>query len=265
MAVRRRQLEDNPFKYIRMPKASPGEINTYNRDECGRILRAARDFMKAGNTENRLRWDLLITLALATALRRGELLNCTWADIDFEAQTIKVAPKDDTAMTWKWLIKDTDRRTLPITDELTQLLADHQSRQPEGYPYVFVPPARYDHIQQLRAQGRWTYSDSRLKLVSNFSRDFGRILARAGVKKGKFHDLRRTAICHWFAAGMSEFEVMKLAGHANFTTTHKFYLAVADDLVDRARRVTAQLMPGSWLRAGCARESRPEGEGGCRS
>ena len=44
----------------------------------------------------------------------------------------------------------------------------------------------------------------------------------------------------WFANGMSEYDVMTLAGHSSFATTHKFYLAVADDLVDRARIATAQ-------------------------
>ena len=39
----------------------------------------------------------------------------------------------------------------------------------------------------------------------------------------------------WFANGMSECEVMKLAGHSDFVTTHKFYLTVEDGLVDRAR------------------------------
>jgi hypothetical protein len=38
---------------------------------------------------------------------------------------------------------------------------------------------------------------------------------------------------------MSEYDVMTLAGHSNFATTHKFYLAVADDLVERARKATA--------------------------
>jgi hypothetical protein len=38
---------------------------------------------------------------------------------------------------------------------------------------------------------------------------------------------------------MSEYDVMTLAGHSNFATTHKFYLAVADDLVCRARGATA--------------------------
>jgi hypothetical protein len=34
----------------------------------------------------------------------------------------------------------------------------HRGRQPEGYPYVFVRPARYDYIQQeLRAEGKWKF------------------------------------------------------------------------------------------------------------
>ena len=118
---------------------------------------------------------------------------------------------------------------------------DHQSQQPEGYPYVFVPPARYDHIQNvLRPNGKWTLSDSRLKVVNNFKRSFDQILTRAGVKTGTFHDFRRTAISIWLANGMSEYEVMILAGRSSFATTHKFYLEVADDLIYRARAATAQ-------------------------
>ena len=39
---------------------------------------------------------------------------------------------------------------------------------------------------------------------------------------------------------MSELDVMTLAGHSSFATTHAFYLAVADDLVDRARVAAEQ-------------------------
>ena len=178
------------------------------------------------------------------------MLNSVWSDIDFEEQTITVAPKDETPETWMWLIKDTDRRTLPLTEDLTQILAEHQTRQPEGYPYVFVPPARYDFIQrQLRAKGLWTYSDSRLKVINNFGRDFGLILTRAAVKSGEFHDLRRTAICNWFIEGLSELEVMKLAGHADFKTTHKYYLKARDGLVDRARQASARVLSRNLARA----------------
>ncbi len=33
---------------------------------------------------------------------------------------------------------------------------------------------------------------------------------------------------------------MVLAGQSSFATTHRFYLAVADDLVNRARQATSQ-------------------------
>lgn len=122
------------------------------------------------------------------------------------------------------------------------MLADHQSRQPEGYPYVFVPPYRYDRIQNLRKQGKWTLSDARLKVINNFGRKFRKILGHANVRNLKFHDFRNTALSNWFAQGLKEYEVMRLAGHSSFSTTHKFYLAVADDLVDRAREATTKAL-----------------------
>ncbi len=232
--VKRRLLDENPLAHITMPRYSKNDIRRFSEKECEQLLKAAQD--SVGNVDDgaTVRWDLLVVVALSTGLRRGEILNCTWKDIDFEEQTVRVAPKEETVETWEWFVKDMDRRTLPLTNDLVGLLVNHQSRQPAGYPYVFVPPARYDYIQrELRARGLWTYSDSRLKVLNNFQRDFGLILRRAGIETGEFHDLRRTAICNWFEEGMSEFDVMKLAGHADFQTTHKFYLRVRDDLVQR--------------------------------
>ena len=60
------------------------------------------------------------------------------------------------------------------------------------------------------------------------------------VRKRKFHCFRNTALTNWFANGMTEHDVMTLAGHSSFSTTHEFYLAVADDLVDRARIAVEQ-------------------------
>ena len=71
-------------------------------------------------------------------MRRGELLNTTWKEIDFDKRTIEISPKSNTNHTWTWLIKDTERRILPLTDEVLKLLTSLQERQREGYPYVFV-------------------------------------------------------------------------------------------------------------------------------
>lgn len=236
LAVNRKQLDENPLQRIDMPKLPKKKINIYNNSQCQRIQLAAHEYTTKWNPVKSVRWDLLIAVALVTAMRRSELMNCTWADVDFDAQTIEVNSKENTKDTWEWQIKDAEHRTLPLTNEITQMLVNHQIIQPEGYPYVFVPSARYDHIQNvLRPKGKWTLEDARLKVVNNFKRSFDKIRLKAGVKTGTFHDIRRTVISMWFANGMSEYEVMRLAGHSDFATTHKFYLTVADGLVDRAR------------------------------
>jgi len=98
---------------------------------------------------------------------------------------------------------------------------------------------RYDFIQGRRAKGDWCYSDSRLEVVNNFYRQFSTIQKKAGIrKKGTFHDLRRTALSNWFQQGCSEYDVMVLAGHSSFQTTHEFYLSLKKDYLDRARRAS---------------------------
>ena len=108
------------------------------------------------------------------------------------------------------------------------------------FPYVFVPVDRYDCIQQLRKQEKWTLKHASRKVIGKFTPVFDQILKRAHVRKRTFHCLRNTALTNWFANGMNEHDVMTLAGHSSFATTHAFYLAVADDLVDRARVAAEQ-------------------------
>ncbi len=236
LAVQRDQLEKNPLRNIKQPKTPRKKVRIYSPDECRRIFAATREVQK----ESLLQWDLLITIALTTGMRKGELLNITWSDINFESETIDVTPKQKTEETWEWQIKDTDCRTLPLTTQTVALLAKLQMKQPDGYPYIFLPPERYDHIQQLRREGKWTFSSARTSIINNFTRQFQKILQKAGIRKGQFHDLRRTALSNLLAKGLSKYDLMTIAGHAKFETTQQFYLAVEDDLLGRARDATTE-------------------------
>jgi len=248
LAVQRKQLEDNPLQYIRLPKVQKPKIRVYTDDELDSMLKIASQFQN----EAVLEWDIMITLAITTGMRKSELLNLVWTDIDFGEMAINVTPKESTTETWEWKIKDTDHRVLPLKEDVSQLLIELQNRRPEGYPYVLVPPGRYDHIQQKsRPRGNWTLSDARNSVINNFTRQFNKILAMAHVKKGTFHDIRKTAITDWFGQDLTEYDVMTLAGHANFATTHKFYLAVADDLIARARRATTHQVSHELLQKCC--------------
>ena len=100
LAVNRKQLEESPLQYIAMPKSPKKKINIYADAQCRLILKAAQEYTGERNPSKSLKWDLLITVALATAMRRAELLNCTWSDVDFDAQTIEVNRKQNTKETW---------------------------------------------------------------------------------------------------------------------------------------------------------------------
>jgi len=248
LAVERKQLDENPLQFVKQPKVSKKRIKIYTPEEISHILRVASQFQNPSVLE----WDLLITMAITTGMRKSEMLNLVWSDIDFSEMTIEVTPKENTDETWEWKIKDTDRRSLPLKEDVSRLLIDLQNRRPAGYPYVFVPPGRYDYIQQvLRPSGKWTLSSARNSVINNFTKQFNQILVRAHVEKRTFHDIRKTAITNWFRQGLSEYDVMTLAGHSNFSTTHRFYLAVADDLVDRARQATGHKVSQELLQKCC--------------
>jgi integrase len=97
---------------------------------------------------NGLRWEVLLPVELATGMRRGEILNATWRDANFDNLTMEVDPKKNTDETWEWHIKDSEHRALPLTEDLINMLAAHQNEQSEGFPYVFIPPKRCEVIQQ---------------------------------------------------------------------------------------------------------------------
>jgi integrase len=252
LGVQRRQLDENPLVYVKPPKVPKQKIRVYTDDEIDRMLRVASELQNPDVLE----YDLMITLALTTGLRKSELLNLVWSDVDFDRMTIDVAPKESTKQTWQWKIKDTDRRTVSLMEDVAQLLIGLQNRRPEGYPYILIPPQRYDYIQQvLRNKPNWTLSSARNKLVNNFSKVFNRIRAKAKIGKGTFHDIRRTAITNWFRQGLSEYEVMTLAGHAKFETTRTFYLAVSNNLTDKARKANNHQVSQALLERYCQENS----------
>lgn len=247
LAIHRKQLDENPLSYVKAPKVPKKRIRIYTEGEIDLLVKKATEFQ---STEV-LEWDLTITLAITTGLRKSELLNLTWDDINFEQMTVEVNAKVNADQIWEWRIKDTDHRTLPLTEDVKKLLLQVRQKRPESCPYILVPPARHEHILRLRQDGKWTLNDARNTVINNFTRQFNKLVKLAAVNKRTFHDIRRTAITSWFRQGLSEYDVMTLAGHANFETTHKFYLAIADDLISRARKAVAHQVSVDLLRQRC--------------
>ena len=71
LAVDRKQLDEHPIVHVKPPKTPKNkEIHTYTDDECDRMIRKATEFQR----ENVLEWDIVITLALISGMRKSEIL-----------------------------------------------------------------------------------------------------------------------------------------------------------------------------------------------
>ncbi len=199
---------------------------------------SVEDFNKVFKVCNRLWWKVFLTLAYTSAGRRDELLNLTWADVDFENQNVSFLPKKTSDFMLEWEPKDHESRMIPVPPETIQLLANLQAESDEGSSYVFIKTDRLKHILKRRAKGTW---QSDYELVNNISRSMEVICRRAKIKFFTPHDLRRTCITNW-AKKLPIQTVQHLAGHSNMTTTRKYYLSVQKSDLKMARELQSKLV-----------------------
>ncbi|MHC4789905.1 MAG: phage integrase SAM-like domain-containing protein [Planctomycetota bacterium] len=68
LAVNRKQLDESPLQHIAMPKSPKKNIHIYPDTQCRRMLKAAQEYTAKWNPETSVKWDLIITVALADDL-----------------------------------------------------------------------------------------------------------------------------------------------------------------------------------------------------
>ena len=153
---------------IQLPKNSEHVVKRITADNEHALINAA----ERCRTKNLCH---LITLAIETGMRRGELLALEWEDIDLERSELLVRRS-----------KNGKSRTIPLTARAHTTLANMKSdcRKP-----VFP------------------LSANAVRLA------FERVRTRAGLKNIRFHDLRHEAISRLFDRGLTTPEVALLSGH----------------------------------------------------
>lgn len=221
----------NPFAKIKQRKLTPKTIRYLTTKEYHTLIE---------NSSN-LWWKAFLSVAYCCGLRRGEILNLTWKDIDFINQLIHVRAKKTSPDILAWESKTHENRSVPMPEQTAQHLANLQVEAVEGFPYVFIWQERLDRIKNLQKNGDWT---SLKAIRNNLNRDFDVIRRRAGVAKCTLHDLRRSAITNW-AQALPIQAVQQFAGHSNITTTKKYYLAVRKEDVEKAGIFLNQLLAQS--------------------
>lgn len=200
------------------------------------------------NCPNKL-WQARLLLARTASLRRGEVLNLTIDDVDFKRGVVRIQPKKDSPSTWRWHIRETRKREVPLVPEVGKLLAELVREIHDNQPYLLLTPQRYKRIMELKRQGLLLDRIRRFP-DENWVKPFGRIRKRSGVQKATFDDLRKTCIKEWADSGLPLDDVMKLAGYCDIETfLLTYYGTVRSSSLDTARLVSENVVKSApWLK-----------------
>lgn len=122
-AVEREMITDNPIKRVKNGKQTRTKPRrALTTDEVQKLLDTSPEIYRRV-------WQTF----LCTGLRRGELVELRWSDVDLDARTIRVRAET---------VKTRKGRKMPIPQELAAMLADMKAeRDPDAGDPVFVNEA----------------------------------------------------------------------------------------------------------------------------
>lgn len=192
--------------------------------------------------------EAIVTLALATGLRKGELLGLRWSDLDFDSHTFSIERtihresilQPDGSRIGRVVVAPpktaSSRRVNQLSEPLIDLLVRHQVEQ--------------DVVRSL-AGDAWGGSDYVFTNdrggpldESKFSKQWARFLRVNGLRRIRFHDTRHTfaTILIEENSGMLA-SVSKALGHSSIGITMDIYAKTARVDTQATSRMSEILFP----------------------
>lgn len=176
-------LQANPADHVRKPSPARPRDRRLQGEEEQRLLTTAGEY--GGVLQD------VITLALETGMRRGEIAGLRWGDIKGT-----VAHLEDT--------KNGERRDVPLSST-ARAVVNRQVRK----------------LHDQRVFG--IQSDG-------IGRAFRRTTERAGITGLTFHDLRHEATSRLFEKGLNPMQVASITGHKTLQMLKRYTHLKAEDL-----------------------------------
>lgn len=216
-AVRQDRLTRNVARYGGGVGAAPPPVDRFSDDELAAILAAAR-------AEHHYTAILLLA---RTGLRVGEACGLRWRDLTLSSTPprLRVVWQLDK---WGQLVRPkspTARRRLPLRSEVVEALEQWRDQQALWADRVGDEWADEHGLVFTTKTGRPVWK-------RNIARSFQRAQTRAGVDHGTLKTLRSTVATQLAEAGLHPRRAQTFLGHAQMSTTMKYYTAV--DEVDEA-------------------------------
>jgi integrase len=196
-AVDWKLLLSNPFyrqKLCMVPESVP---TFFSVDDFERLIRAIRDIW----------FRLIVIVAVLTGMRRSEMINLHWGDIDFAQKTIRIQSNGD------FRTKAGKRRVIAVGETVMEILAKLRPANFDNSTYVFTLKGKQIQPALLTKKLKKAVKASK---VEN--------------QRLHFHSLRHT-FASWLAQkGTSIYEIQKLLGHTDIKTTQIYAHLLPNEL-----------------------------------
>jgi integrase len=177
-------IRDNPAKRIRIFKLNNKRVRYLEKDEITTLLRNSSDKLKN-----------IITFAISTGMRKGEIQGMRWKDIDFKNNVITLP-----------ITKNGEVRHVPICTNVKDILLNMKERSTSTV----------------------VFCDEETGESYNFRKSFETALRKSNIKDFHWHDLRHTFASHLVMAGIDLNTVRELLGHKSLEMTLRYAHLSAD-------------------------------------
>ena len=194
------KVEHNPLKKVKFFKENNHRLRYLEREDITKLLAHCDSCLRA-----------VVIVAINTGMRKGEIQNLKWGDVNFPQDIIRVP-----------FSKSGEMRYIQMNEAVKNVLIGIPKQT--NSPYVFC-----------REDG----------MPYDFRKSFETALRKSGIISFRFHDLRHTFASHLVMGGVDLNTVRELLGHKTLEMTLR-YSHLSPNHKARAVRVLDARMDTIW-------------------
>lgn len=229
-AVRKRYVGQNVSDLVGgLPRIKRREATTLTKEQVLQLIASAKG----------TQLETVVTVAITTGMRHGEIIGLQWQDIDFDGHCLHVrrtitrlsGVKGRFQGRFEETSPKTERgkRTIMLADIALQSLKEHQARQQKAR---FQAGEKWRELGLVFSNTSGGYMNPDVLLAQ-----FHRLLEKAGLPRMRLHDLRHSAATILLGRGTHPKLVQELLGHSSIDITMDIYSHVLpsmqQDLVEK--------------------------------
>ncbi len=222
-AVRWNLVSKNVCDLVSPPRIVSREVAPLTLEQAHTLLEHAKSH----------RLEVLLTLAVVTGIRRGELLALRWSQVHFEQHYLLVTRTVDYIARYGYVENEpktaAGKRRIHLPEFLIDMLKQHRKQQVE---------------QKLKFGEKWEDHDLVFTGLQGgyfnpryMDKLFKKLLREAGVPHIHFHDLRHSAATILISMGVNPKVIQEILGHSDISITLGLYShllpSMQDDVIEK--------------------------------